>query len=461
MNSPTNDYDQMLQESIAHFLANYRKGCTDFSVFGSIFFRLVHKMTDPPLEIAWFSSAVTFHSSVKSILEDPLKKSVVLAVKDLFQLLVSLSGPCNGLKRVALLAPVVERLRGSWKGLLATLAYAARTIHVIGKNGSGNLAGAFVDLTRVWTVDRVGEGCEFGDNLRVFFPLVSGEICNGVCVDCGVGYLAGVVMVEAFLLRLYLKFGSTGLREDLQKDMQNWAVQTIKAFQNPHFFDMLLKMLLEPSLPVTNLLNSRDEVLLREVMYDVAILVDYSFLKPEIWTRVPGDHFKKFSLTWLLVADKAAFQFIRDCCDHTRAISYIDVFSKSGVPYQLIKWVTDQTGLEENIIRPNVSTPKALIRWLLALENRGIRVFDHNVSSLHAKAVICKSKIDHVHLGSQIRIAETQMVASYLVLIKLMMTKRWLTGCTIRCICSVGEMCLPRRDDTLNGGNEVRIQSMV
>ncbi|GFZ16235.1 hypothetical protein Acr_25g0006440 [Actinidia rufa] len=157
---------------------------------------------------------------------------------------------------------------------------------------------------------------------------------------------------------------------------------------------MLLKMLLEPSLPVTNLLNSRDEVLLREVMYDVAILVDYSFLKPEIWTRVPGDHFKKFSLTWLLVADNAV-QFIRDCCDHTRAISYIDVFSKSGVPYQLIKWVTDQTGLEENIIRPNVSTPKALIRWLLALENRGIRVFDHNVSSLHAKAVICKSKIDH------------------------------------------------------------------
>ncbi|GFZ16236.1 hypothetical protein Acr_25g0006450 [Actinidia rufa] len=67
-------------------------------------------MTDPPLEIAWFSSAVTFHSSVKSILEDPLKKSVVLAVKDLFQLLVSLSGPCNGLKRVALLAPVVYEL---------------------------------------------------------------------------------------------------------------------------------------------------------------------------------------------------------------------------------------------------------------------------------------------------------------------------------------------------------------
>ena len=56
--------------------------------------------------------------------------------------------------------------------------------------------------------------------------------------------------------------------------------------------------------------NSRDEVLLREVLYDVAILVDYSFLKPEMWTRLPGDYFKKFSLTWLLVADNAV-QFIR------------------------------------------------------------------------------------------------------------------------------------------------------
>ena len=56
--------------------------------------------------------------------------------------------------------------------------------------------------------------------------------------------------------------------------------------------------------------NSRDEVLLREVLYDVAILVDYSFLKPEMWTQLPGDYFKNFALTWLLVADNA-IQFIR------------------------------------------------------------------------------------------------------------------------------------------------------
>ncbi|XP_057479025.1 uncharacterized protein LOC130766317 [Actinidia eriantha] len=507
MNSPTNDYDQMLQESITHFLANYQKGCTDFSVFGSIFFRLVHKMTDPPLEIAWFYSAVTFHSSVKSILEDPLKKSVVLAVKDLFQLLVSLSGPCNGLKRVALLAPVVYELyylvfdclkkglclkreiEGLVEGIVSYISLCCSNYSGDWHNGLGNLAGAFVDLTRVWTVDRVGEGCEFGDNLRVFFPLVSDEICNGVSVDCGVGYFAGVVMVEAFLLRLYLKFGSTGLREDLQKDMQNCAGQTIKGFQNPHFFDMLLKMLLEPSLPVTNLLNSRDEVLLREVMYDVAILVDYSFLKPEIWTRVPGDHFKNFVLTWLLVADNAV-QFIRDCCDHTRAISYIDAFSKSGVPYQLIKWVTDQTGLEENIIRPNVSTPEALIRWLLALENRGIRVFDHNVSSLHAKAVFCKSKIDHVisEARSDCRNPNGSVLFGIDKVDDDQEMVDWLYDAFVPTDCmrrkrkeggpdegetrfklakfnydegSVGEMCLPRRDDTLNGGNEVRIQSMV
>ncbi|XP_057467611.1 uncharacterized protein LOC130756964 [Actinidia eriantha] len=508
MNPPTNDYDQMLRESIPHFLANYKKGCTDFSVFGSIFFRVVQKMTDPPLEITWFYSAVTFHSSVKSIFEDPLKKSVVLAVKDLFQLLVLLLGPCKSLKRVAALAPVVYELyylvfdslkeglclkreiEGLVEGIASYISQCCSNYSGEWEIGSGDLLGGFADLTRVWTVDRVGKGCEFGGNLRVFFPLVSSEICNGVNVGCEVGYLAGVVMVEVFLLRLYLKFGSMVSREELQKDMQNWAAQTIKGFQNPHFFDMLLRMLLEPSLPVITLLNSRDEVLLREVLYDVAILLDYSFLKPEMWTQLPGDYFKNFALTWLLVADNA-IQFIRECCDHTRAISYIvDAFSKSCFPYQLIKWVTDQTGLEENINRPNISTPKALIRWLLALENRGIRIFDRNISKLHARAVICKSKIDHdiSEARSDCRNPNGRVLFSIDKVDDDQEMVDWLEDAFVPTDCmrrkrkegrpdegetrfklakfnydedSVGEICLPHHDDNLNGGKEVRIQSMV
>lgn len=138
----------------------------------------------------------------------------MLAVKDLFQLLVSCSNPCNnGLKRVALLAPVVYELycvvfgcfdRDLWlkresEGLVEEIVcYIIICCSKYSEEweiGSDNLTYGFVDLVWVWTVDRVREDCEFGDDLRVFFPLVSGEVCSGVNVGCGAGNLAGVVMV--------------------------------------------------------------------------------------------------------------------------------------------------------------------------------------------------------------------------------------------------------------------------
>lgn len=44
-----------------------------------------------------------------------------------------------------------------------------------------------------------------------------------------------------------------------------------------------------------------------------------------------------------------------------RAISYINAFTNSHIPSQIIKWVTREIGLEEKANRSNGSTPKALI----------------------------------------------------------------------------------------------------
>ncbi|KAA8525177.1 hypothetical protein F0562_006959 [Nyssa sinensis] len=408
---PPDSYELMLKESIEHFLVEFWKGGSHFSGFGSIFFRLVQTMTDPPLEVIWFYSAVTFHSS-KSIFQDPSKK--MLVAKDLFQLLVSCSSPCNGFKKVALLAPVVYELYNlvfefSWEdlclkrdiedfldGIVSYISICCSNISEEHDNGLDNLTACFVDLIRVWTVDRVGENCEFGDNLRVFFPLVSDDVRQAVGLGYEVNFLAGVVMSEAFLLRLCLKFGWGVSREELQKDMQNWAVQAIMGYRNCYFFDVLLRMLLEPSLPVPTLLSSEDEVLLRKVLYDAVILVNYSFLNCGRWTQQPGNHLKNLALTWLLVADNV-IQFVRKNGDQTKAISYINAFSESHLPNQLIKWVTNQAGMEERTNRPNISTPKALIRWLIVLEAQGVRVFDNHISKLHAKVVIHKSGMECEH----------------------------------------------------------------
>lgn len=56
--------------------------------------------------------------------------------------------------------------------------------------------------------------------------------------------------------------------------------------------------------------SSENEVLLRQMLYDVVILVDYTNLKPQMWTQLPGDCMEKIALTWLLVVD-AAVQFAR------------------------------------------------------------------------------------------------------------------------------------------------------
>ena len=239
----------MLHESIQRFFAEYEKGVTDFSAFTSIFFRLMQTSPDPPLETVWFYSALNFHSCNFTI-QDP-----VLAVRELFEVIVTCSSLCNsGLKRIALLAPVIYELyrlvsekRGVWlnSDVEFLLEGIVSYISICCKNpdpemGSIHLGPGFLNVIRVWTVGRLEGNCTLGDNLSVFFPLVNDEICQGVGVGCGVGFLAGIVISEAFIMRLCLKFGSGASRAELEEDMRNWAVQMISGFRNCYFFGEVL-----------------------------------------------------------------------------------------------------------------------------------------------------------------------------------------------------------------------------
>ncbi|RVW52430.1 hypothetical protein CK203_072054 [Vitis vinifera] len=480
MDTASESYQKMLHESIQRFFAEYEKGVTDFSAFSSIFFRLM-QAADPPLETVWFYSALNFHSS-KFTIQDP-----ILVYRELFHLIVTCSALCNsGLKRIALLAPVIYELyrlvsekRGFWlnsdveflvEGIVSYLSICCC------KNsdpevGSVHLGPGFLDVVRVWTVGRLEGNRTFGDDLSVFFPLVSDEVCQGVGVGCGVGYLAGIVMSEAFIMRLCLKFGSGASRAELEKDMRSLAVEMISGFRNCYFFDTLLRMLLEPVLPVTSLLmikimlflyhflmvsgfscfimsrkvhvadpkqlgeilmrvvfpailsvnglllghdlefgrvssylipnlkfvswqSAEDEVLLRKVLYDAVIMEKYTFLNPQIGIQLFGNQLKNIVVTWLFVADNAIL-YVRENGDQAKAISYINAFSESQLPSQLIKWVATQSGMGEEMGRPKFSTPIAFMKWLLIAEDQGIRVFDHNISKLHAKAMMYKSRVEY------------------------------------------------------------------
>lgn len=179
----------------------------------------------------------------------------VLAIKDLVQFLAACSPSCSGLKSIAFLAPVVSELYGclleegkvSGKGAKKLRREVEGLVEGVlsyisicsGKSDEGEYLGAtllpcFLDLVRVWTVGRAG--C--GSGLEVFFPLVSEEVRGRFKEEgCGVGYLAGVVIVEVFLLKLSLKVRADGaLREDLHKEFKVWAVSSVTVFQNRVFY---------------------------------------------------------------------------------------------------------------------------------------------------------------------------------------------------------------------------------
>ncbi|KAK8513647.1 hypothetical protein V6N13_002379 [Hibiscus sabdariffa] len=396
---PPDPFQLMLSESIHRFFTEYRSGSTDFSNFTSIFSRMLQNLPDPPLEFVWFYTAVTFHSTNK--FNSP---SSISSSKDLFQLLVSCSTPCNAVKRISVLAPVIYELyplafgqkefKREAESLLEGIVGYISICCGMEDDGNDDLSSRFGDLLRVWMVDRVGKEGEMRDDLKVFFPLVSEEAREAISAGCGIRYLAGVVMCQAFLLRLCLKFGHGLPKLELEKDVHDSAVQMITGFRKFHFLDIFLRMLLEPVLPVTSLVGHGNGVILRETLYDAVIKMDHTFLSPQGGNLLPGKQLKDLALTWSFVADNA-IRSMRENDNQTKAISYINAFSESWLPSQLIKWVTNQTGMGDKARSLNVSTPVALLKWLLIIEDQGVKIFECDVSKVYAKAVLCKSRVEY------------------------------------------------------------------
>lgn len=67
----------------------------------------------------------------------------------------------------------------------------------------------------------------------------------------------------------------------------------------------------------------------------------------------------------LLADDSCDLVNHRDKGDQEKAISYLNGFSRSCIPVQLMNWVTSQPSVGGMISQPNVSTPIALISELL------------------------------------------------------------------------------------------------
>ncbi|XP_028796092.1 uncharacterized protein LOC114751598 [Neltuma alba] len=348
---PLPPHYSMLKESVDHFLTKYRNGVTDFCDFSSIFSRMLQSMADPPLGVVWFYSALGFHTTKLAVQIESSGRAAV--AKDLFQLLVSCSDYCGSMKRIAILAPfvfelhrlVVEEtdLKSEVQSLLEGLISYCSIFCGQGlqedSDGMTSLDPSFLVVIPVWIVDQSG----VWNHSKEFFPIISDQLREGIKSGCDIGFLAGIVMCEALLLNLCLEFESGIAKAEQEKKLHGVAVQNITGFRNFYFLDILSRMMLEPVLPVVNILGPENEVLLKEVLFNAVMTVEYSFINPQAGISLCPKSLKDFALTWLL----------------------------------------------------SLTSQSSLLEWLLAVEDQGLSIFDGDTAKLRAKPKYFTSRTEY------------------------------------------------------------------
>ncbi|XP_010323564.1 uncharacterized protein [Solanum lycopersicum] len=364
-------------------------GFKKLSSFRSNFEELLQRSVDPPFEAIWVHSALRYRGF--SSTENDLFKRLA-AVKGLFQLIVSSSVSCDFFKSIALIAPVMYNVFGLVMGLKGFQQKAKKEKKFVrevnglvdsilgyvnvcceGVEDRCDVSEGFLrpvrELVTVWMWDKSLENTGDKGCMRAFFPLLTDEIIERVNAEgCELSALAGCVIAEAFLLKLCLRFLEDGSRKELQDELRAWIIASITGLQNPYFFETLLMMLLEPSFPKASLLNSDDEKCLRNILYDAVVLVEYSFLNPEQMDQLSAKHVKNIIMARLLITGEA--------------------IELNSLPPQIITWIRSKIGAEDKASEPSSSSPATFLRWILNIENGGIRIFDHNISKIRAKSLL-------------------------------------------------------------------------
>ncbi|MED6147630.1 hypothetical protein PIB30_045615 [Stylosanthes scabra] len=400
------NYALKLKNSLQELISENRKGSPDFSSYLDVFYELMQANVNPPFEVIWVYTAIKFQT-LKSQKGDALDR--VSDARSLFQLLSSCSASVGASKSVALMAPVVyeaykvllelsgkelkhKREKKAMKEVKSLVDVIVGYMSVCcSKKVSEeeehdciglNLVMPFTDLACLWMNTNGGD--DDNDNaiggFESLLPILGSDVCKWLC-DKGfhVGYLGGGVIMESFLLKLGLLCHGKTPGNELEVNLKTWAVGSISSFQNIYFLEILMRVALGTSLPLSSILKSEEETLLRKVMFDAMLLVEYSFLYEN------AKYIKSLSLTRLVVTHKAV-EYFRGIGDQNRAISYVREFSDSRIPSHIIKWVTSQCVLEEKAAKANGSSPRALLTWLLSIENRGIRVLEDDTLRSCAKS---------------------------------------------------------------------------
>ncbi|AES77127.2 hypothetical protein MTR_6g092190 [Medicago truncatula] len=212
------NYTLKLKNTMQEILSELPKESPEFSHSSDALHELMQTQVGPTLLI-------------KSLKGDILEQ--ISAAKALFQLISACSASVGGSKSIALLAPVVFMIHSVVKELfeLKREKKAMKEVKSLRK------IWIWFCLSRLWVVDNDDDD-ETNEGFETLLPLVSSDVCGWICGrEFHVGYLAGAVMMEVFLLKLCLFFDMGMEKSELEMCLKSWSVGSISSFQNVYFLE--------------------------------------------------------------------------------------------------------------------------------------------------------------------------------------------------------------------------------
>jgi hypothetical protein len=382
--------------------------------------RLLQSRSNSPLALLWaflaFHEANLVREGDSAAGELGSASSLVSVAQSLLRSLkLVTAGFCSGPTAIAAAAPIVQvivhalaayarsekdagvgqkRKEKTWKSLRKVMLELSGFISLCHHKDAPVVNGLFkapsVNIgLDIW----LSESADFGS----LFPFASQLKVDGFLNSIeSVLYLGEVVETEAALLRLVVEIvqgrssPSVSKKEELEKKLKHNVVLYTKFLGSS---TIILDMLLDAPLRLGGILADSEELILRDVLGEMAVVgvPNSGVFEEDIGALSAGDSAGKDSVSFLkrvMIARQLAGEF-RSRREYLRASDLLAGLHRRGAPSELGEWLGERSALRVLIGTAVLQKQQDLVDWLLNASKA-----DFNV--VLDKAYIERPKIDGV-----------------------------------------------------------------
>lgn len=344
--------------------------------------RLLQSRSNSPLALLW--SFLSFQKCSLGFRVGSSDSVISVAQKLLHSLKFMTAGFCSGPTAIAAAAPIVQMVvsalakdadlsqKKKWRKVLFELSgfislchhREAPVTHGLFKAPSVNLG------LDIW----LSEESDFFS----LFPFATQLKVDGFLNSIeSVRYLGEIVETEVALLRLVMEIvqsRASSNKEELERKLKHDVILYSKFLGSS---GIILDMLLDAPLKLGDILEEKEEILLRNVLSEMAVItVPNSEIFDVGEGLSAGDTAGKESVLFLkrvIIARQLAAKF-RSRNEYLRASDLLAGLHRRGAPASLGEWLGDRSSLRLLIGTDVLEKPQALLDWLLNASNADFNV---------------------------------------------------------------------------------------